>query len=125
MLCKVYSLRVSFARVLTRATALLGWPLAGRVAMTFAVLAPLGLCFGMFMPIGLGEIAELGDFPRQYVAWGWAVNGFASVVGSALATVLAMSFGFDLVLGLGLACYTLAVCAWLLLSKGIPGHLTS
>ena len=98
--------------------ALLGLPLAARILITFVVLAPLGICFGMFMPIGLGEIANLGEYPQQYVAWGWAVNGFASVVGSALAIVLAMSFGFDFVLGLGLGCYLVATLAWFRLGAG-------
>lgn len=97
--------------------ALLSQPLAVRILLTFVVLAPLGLSLGMFMPIGLGEISQRGEFPQQYVAWGWAVNGFASVVGSALATILSMSFGFDFVLGLGLVCYVLAVAAWLGLSR--------
>lgn len=73
--------------------ALLSPPLAVRILITLVVLAPLGLCLGMLMPLGLGEISRLGDLPRAYVAWGWAVNGFASVVGSVLATILAMSFG--------------------------------
>jgi MFS family permease len=99
--------------------ALLGTPLAVRIVVAFLVMAPLGLCLGMFMPIGLGEISQLGEYPRQYVAWGWAVNGFASVVGSALATILAMTFGFDWVLFLGLLCYVLAVGAWFRLSSGV------
>ena len=99
--------------------ALLGAPLAARIIVSFAVMAPLGLCLGMFMPIGLGEISQLGEFPREYVAWGWAVNGFASVVGSALATILSMTFGFDWVLFFGLACYVLAVAAWFRLSRGL------
>ena len=62
--------------------ALLGTPLAARIVIAFVVLAPLGLCLGMFMPIGLwATIGQLGEYPREYVAWGWAVNGFASVVG--------------------------------------------
>jgi len=98
-------------------SALLSTPLAARILVSFAVLAPLGICLGMFMPIGLGQIAELGGHHREYVAWGWAVNGFASVVGSVLATVLSMSFGFDFVLGLGLACYVIAVAAWVALTR--------
>ena len=97
--------------------ALLGAPLAVRIMVAFLVMAPLGLCLGMFMPIGLGEISQLGEYPRQYVAWGWAVNGFASVVGSSLATILAMTFGFDWVLFLGLLCYVVAVGAWYPLSR--------
>ena len=99
--------------------ALLGAPLAARIIVSFVVMAPLGLCLGMFMPIGLGEISQLGEFPREYVAWGWAVNGFASVVGSALATILSMTFGFDWVLFFGLVCYVLAVGAWLMLSRSL------
>jgi hypothetical protein len=99
--------------------ALLGLPLAGRIVIAFLVMAPLGLCLGMFMPIGLGEISKLGEFPRHYVAWGWAVNGFASVVGSALATVLSMAVGFDWVLFLGLVCYAVAVAAWIRLSPAV------
>jgi hypothetical protein len=99
--------------------AFLDWPFIGRVLLTFVLLAPLGLCLGMFMPIGLGEIAQLSEFPREYVAWGWAVNGFASVVGSVLGTLLAMSFGFDAVLIFGLLAYVVALGAWFLLTNGL------
>ncbi len=97
--------------------ALFDLPLVGRIIIAFAVLAPLGICLGMFMPIGLGEIAQRGSFPREYVAWGWAVNGFASVVGSVLATILSMSFGFDFVLLMGLAAYLVAAGAWIALTR--------
>jgi len=110
-LCSFYLLGLG---PLTRA--LLVAPMAARVALSVAVLAPLGLCLGMFMPLGLREIARRSPHPRTYVAWGWAANGFASVVGSAAATILAMSYGFDLVLGLGLACYVVATAAWVRLT---------
>lgn len=91
--------------------ALLGLPLAARAPIAFAVLAPLGICLGMFMPLGLGAVARLTPYPRQYVAWGWAVNGFASVVGAGLTTILAMTFGFRVVLFLALAVYLVAAAA--------------
>jgi hypothetical protein len=50
------------------------------------------------MPLRLGTVANLGTHPREYVAWGWAVNGFASVVGAVLATILAVTYGFHTVL---------------------------
>jgi hypothetical protein len=87
------------------------WPLALRVIVTFVVLAPLGLCLGQFMPLGIGVVAGLTDHADAYVAWGWAVNGFASVAGAALATILAMTFGFRVVMGLALVLYLLAVVA--------------
>ena len=63
------------------------------------VLAPLGVCLGIVH----AARARRGRRPhastrREYVAWGWAVNGFASVVGSVLTTILAMTFGFRVVL---------------------------
>jgi len=97
--------------------ALLSLAFALRVLIAFAVLAPLGLCLGMFMPLGLEAVSGLSEYPREYVAWGWAVNGFASVTGSVLATILSMVVGFDLVLVLGLAAYGLAVVAWVTLSR--------
>jgi hypothetical protein len=97
--------------------ALLSLAFALRVLISFVVLAPLGLCLGMFMPLGLERVSGLSDFPREYVAWGWAVNGFASVTGSVLATILSMVVGFDVVLVLGLAAYVLAFAAWSTLSR--------
>jgi hypothetical protein len=101
---------------------LLDLALAARIAVSFAVLAPLGLCLGMFMPIGLTQVAQLSEFPREYVAWGWAVNGFASVVGAALATILAMIYGFDVVLFAGLVAYLIAYLAWIILSRPLAGR---
>lgn len=86
--------------------------LAVRVVVALAVLAPLGLLLGTFMPVGLAQVGRLGDEPEQYVAWAWAVNGFFSVIGSVLTTILSMTFGFRSVqfaaLGIyGVACVVL------------------
>lgn len=97
--------------------ALLTTPLFVRIATAFLVLAPLGICLGTFMPLGLGAVAAKTDHPSEYVAWGWAVNGFASVVGSVLTTMLAMTFGFDVVLFVALGVY----CIALLALRGIVG----
>ncbi len=88
---------------------MLGLPLALRVPITFVLLAPLGLCLGMFMPLGLGTVADLTEHKSEYVAWGWAVNGFASVVGAVLSTMLAMTFGFHVVMIVALVIYAIAV----------------
>ena len=90
---------------------LLGTPLAVRIIFTFLVLAPLGICLGAFMPMGIAAVARLTDHSSEYVAWGWAVNGFASVIGSVLTTILAMTFGFKVVLVIGLFTYLVALLA--------------
>ena len=86
-------------------------PLAARVVITFVVLAPLGLCLGMFMPLGLGAVSRLTTLSREYVAWGWAVNGFASVVGAVLTTLLSMTFGFRTVMIVAWCTYAVAIVA--------------
>jgi hypothetical protein len=100
--------------------ALLGLPFAARVAVAFGVLAPLGVCLGAFMPLGLGSVAALTNHPREYVAWGWAVNGFASVIGAVLTTMLAMALGFGVVLVLALIVYGVAVLALRGLLRATP-----
>ena len=65
-----------------------------RVAMTIAFLAPLGLVLGAFLPIGLTTISRVTERQREFIAWGWAVNGFSSVISSVLSTILSMSLGF-------------------------------
>ena len=88
-------------------------PLSARAALAVLVLAPLGLCLGAFMPIGLSTVARLTQHEREYVAWAWAVNGFFAVVSSVLATILSMSFGFNVVLLLAALIYAIGVLALL------------
>jgi len=47
----------------------------------------------------------------EYVAWGWAINGVFSVIGSVLTTILSMSFGFRTVQLLALVIYLFAGAA--------------
>ena len=112
LLGSVVALTLFYAFVLPWLTeALLTAPLGLRIVTAFAVLAPLGICLGTFMPLGLGAVAAKTDHPSEYVAWGWAVNGFASVMGSVLTTLLAMTFGFQTVLFVALGVYLVALLA--------------
>jgi hypothetical protein len=45
-----------------------------------------------------------------FVPWAWGINGFASVVSAVLATLLAIEFGFGVVIVIATALY--AVAAW-------------
>jgi spermidine synthase len=87
----------------------IGHPFAFRILLTIIMIAPLGLCLGAFMPIGLTTIAATTPHKREYVAWAWAVNGFFSVMASILSTILAMVFGFKIVLLMALGAYAVGV----------------
>ena len=94
----------------------IGWPLAWRVTLAVALLAPLGLCLGVFMPLGLRTVAAVTPHAEEFVAWSWAVNGFFSVVSSVLATILSMTVGFNLVMLAAAAVYLIGIAAL----RGIP-----
>jgi hypothetical protein len=91
---------------------MLSSPLFARVVVAWIVLFPLGFCLGMFMPLGLTYVGAMSEHGDEYVAWGWAVNGFFSVIGSVLTTILSMSFGFRVVQFAALGVYAIAVVAF-------------
>ena len=88
--------------------ATLGLPLVGRLALSVALLAPLGVAMGVPFP---RAIRMLGGQAPALVPWAWAVNGSTSVVSAILATVLALSFGFTWVMLGGAAAYLAAASA--------------
>ncbi|MDQ1480057.1 MAG: hypothetical protein QOI44_918 [Actinomycetota bacterium] len=91
---------------------LLSTGLPVRIGFAVVVLAPLGVCLGMFMPLGLDRVRSLTEHGEEYVAWAWAVNGFFAVIGSVLTTILSMSLGFRVVQFAALAIYAVAVFAF-------------
>ena len=97
--------------------AVLSQALLVRAIVTFLLLLPLGLCLGMFMPLGLEQVKRLTSPADDYVAWSWAVNGFFSVIGSVSTTMLSMTFGFRVVMFISFLIYCVAVGAYVRLRK--------
>jgi hypothetical protein len=91
--------------------ATLGMPLAIRIVLSVAMLAPLGLVMGIFFPLGIRRAAEVHE---DLVPWAWGINGCASVTATVLAVMLAMSQGFMRVWILSVAIYAVGVAAFLL-----------
>ena len=89
--------------------ALLAAPLPLRVAVTFALCAPLGALLGSFFPYG---IRLTSGRSRDFSAWAWAVNGCLTVVGSVAAIMIATTWGFTVVLLCLLAVYWLGAAAF-------------
>ena len=73
-----------------------------RIVISLALIAPLAFCMGMPFPLGLRWAAA--EAPA-FIPWAWGINGFASVISAALATLLALEFGFTVVLLLALLLY--------------------
>ena len=60
--------------------------------VTVFVQLPLGLCLGMYFPMG---IELLRRRQPQLIPWAWAVNGVSSVASTVLAVMLGMAIGFS------------------------------
>ena len=82
---------------------------AARVALALALIAPLGFCMGMPFPLGLTRVARLDP---AFVPWAWGLNGCASVVSAAAATLLAMHLGFSATVAIAVALYGFAALAF-------------
>ena len=95
--------------------AALGSPEPVRVALAVLAVAPMGLVMGTAFPLGLRRAA---DDAAGLVPWAWAVNGATSVFGSALTTLLSMSFGFSATLHVGISAYLVAAVLAFRLSGG-------
>jgi hypothetical protein len=85
-------------------------PLAGladtpRILLSVALIAPLAFVMGMPFPLGLARVAQHSP---QLVPWCWGINGCASVISAVLATLLAMHFGFTLVVLAAVVLYGVA-----------------
>lgn len=83
----------------------LGLPDPAKIAISIALVAPLAFAMGMPFPLGLRRLAE-PDVP-----WAWGINGTASVLSSMLATLVAVHFGFSVLVLVAAALYALAATA--------------
>lgn len=80
----------------------LAWPIAIRILLTIALIAPLAFCMGMPFPMQLQRLN-----PVQ-LPWAWAINGCASVSSAVLATILAIEIGFTALILTAAGLYLLA-----------------
>jgi SAM-dependent methyltransferase len=94
---------LAIARVLP--TIALGLPDLAKIAISVALVAPLAFVMGMPFPIGLRRLTE-ADIP-----WAWGINGTASVLSSMLATLVAVHFGFSVLVMFAAVLYAVAAYA--------------
>ena len=76
-----------------------------KIPIAALLIAPLAFLMGMPFPLALSDISNR---QASWIPWAWAVNGCASVVSAMLATLLAMHFGFAVVVLVAVLLYLLA-----------------
>lgn len=83
----------------------IGYSLFARMAIALGFLSFAGFFMGMPMPFA---IRFLKENRRSIISWGWATNGYFSVLGSALTILIATNFGFNTVFYLAAILYCIA-----------------
>jgi spermidine synthase len=83
-------------------------PDIAKIMISIALIAPLAMCMGVPFPTAMMRLAGTDE---EAIPWAWAINGFASVVGAVLATLLAIHLGFAAVIMLAVLIYAVACAA--------------
>ncbi|MGZ8163429.1 MAG: SAM-dependent methyltransferase, partial [Methylobacter sp.] len=78
-----------------------------RYLFSILLIAPLGFFMGMPFPMALAKISQTAP---ALIPWVWGINGCASVISAILATLIAMQFGFTVLVLLAIALYCMV--AW-------------
>ena len=101
ILCLLYliTLKILF-------TMLVAAPVGGKIFVTILLIAPLAFLMGIPFPLALSNLA---DYAEQFIPWAWGINGCASVISAVLATLLAIHFGFTVVIILAMLLYILII----------------
>ncbi|MBE9536509.1 MAG: SAM-dependent methyltransferase [Proteobacteria bacterium] len=86
-----------------------GLPVFFKIVVSLLLIAPLAFSMGMPFPLGL---ARLGRTAPDLIPWVWGVNGCASVLSAVVATILAIHFGFIVVILLSLILYMVAMLSF-------------
>lgn len=98
-----------YARFLTPLLlAAISLPGGARIALALLLIAPAGLLMGMPFPLGIRLLAAAAE---AEIPWAWGINGCLSVVGTLLATVIAVELGFTWVMAGAAAAYGIALLA--------------
>jgi spermidine synthase len=85
--------------------------------LSLLLIAPLAFLMGLPFPLAM---TLLRAHENALVPWAWGVNGYASVISASLATLIAIHYGFTVVVVSALLIYLLAWALLLRMHAGLP-----
>lgn len=86
--------------------------LGSRLVVCAVLLAPIAVPMGIPFPAGLKKV---GYGREKLIPWAWGINGFFSVVGVSGGAVIALEYGFSVVIVCSLILYGIAAFAEIML----------
>ena len=84
-------------------------PLVARAAITLIGILPVGILLGFPFPTAVRQLERSNP---SFIAWAWGVNGVTSVLASIAAILVAMRFGFTVVVTVAAAIYVLGMVSY-------------
>ena len=94
--------------------ALSGLSLWIRMLICSLLIAPLAVPMGTLFPSGLSKLRRAQE---DLIPWAWGVNGFFSVIGASGAVLIAIGFGFKIVILFALTLYILSGITYALIGS--------
>jgi len=80
-------------------------PVVLKMVLSVMLICPIAILMGMPFPAAL---SELGESNRGLIPWAWAINGCASVISAVLAALIAVDYGFTVVILVVVLLYIIA-----------------
>lgn len=71
----------------------LGWPLPGKIIMATLIVAPTGICLGLFFPFVVTWLAEHGKSETVPITYG--ISTLSSVTGATYAMTMIINLGYN------------------------------
>ena len=93
------------------------WPFALRVAVMIALVAPIGLLLGTFLPVALEQLKRSAP---GFIPWAWGINGAFSVLAPVLAVAFSMSWGISALLIAAIPVYMVTAAALPTIADPLP-----
>ncbi|HDP24579.1 MAG TPA: spermidine synthase-like protein [Deltaproteobacteria bacterium] len=89
----------------------MSFPVLVKGFLSLLLMGPLAVLMGMPFPLGLRAVARREE---PLVPWAWGINGCLSVISAPAATLIAVEFGFSVVMWCAAGVYAAALAvSWL------------
>jgi spermidine synthase len=95
--------------LLPRLPGLVGLSFPLRALLVLALVSPIGVCLGTFVPTALERLKT--EAPA-FVPWAWGLNGIFSVLAPVLAIAVSISFGISALMLVSLPVYLAVGWSW-------------
>jgi spermidine synthase len=77
-----------------------------RIAVSFAVILPLGFLLGFAFPTGMRLVEAIDPQPTP---WFWGINGATGVLASVIGVIISMALGINITLLVSACCYLVLI----------------